>query len=255
MKTDQLGWRAAVLLFAVLQAAAPFFHSITGVGMSIPERGSAVPAPEEPPGYAFTIWAVIFSLAVVFGLRQVRAGTREEDLYAHIRPASAILFLLSTAWMITAQIMGNGFVLVALIIGMLAAALTIFFRTVDLRTDTAFQRWIVAPMAGLYAGWLTLAVFLNASSALRDVYGPLGLSPTIYAVVVLLLASGLALYVVTKAQGSAWYAATLAWGLFAIVSSALPSNNIAVGTCAIFLLSAIVVATYLARNRVLNNTA
>lgn len=252
MKTDQSGWRATVLLSAILQAAAPFFHSITGIGMGIAERGSAVPAPEEPPGYAFAIWAVIFSLAIAFGLLQVRAGTTEERLYARIRPASAILFLLSTAWMITAQIAGNGAVLVVLIVGMLAAALTVFFRTVDLRTDTTFQRWIVAPMAGLYAGWLTLAVFLNASSAFRDAYGPLGLTPTVYAVMVLLLAGGLALYVVTKAQGSAWYAATLAWGLLAIVSSALPSNNIAVGAWALCLLAAIIVATLLARRRALN---
>jgi hypothetical protein len=43
--------------------------------------------------------------------------------------------------------------------------------TTEARDKDTFQRWVIEPLFGLFAGWLTLAAFLNAGSAVRDKFG------------------------------------------------------------------------------------
>jgi hypothetical protein len=73
--------------------------------------------------------------------------------------------------MISAQVWGNGFHLVAIIIPMLVTSIYLLKATTEARDKDTFQRWVIEPLFGLFAGWLTLAAFLNAGSAVRDKFG------------------------------------------------------------------------------------
>jgi hypothetical protein len=156
-----------VFAAAIAQIFASQFSRITGLGVPIEDLPQPYISPEEPEGYAFVIWAVIFALALAYSAKQAFPRSSHEMLFRTIRPASALLFGLSSAWMISAQLWGNGFNLVVIIVTMLVASISLLKTVSETPGTTAFHQRVIDPLFGLFAGWLTLAVFLNAGSAVR----------------------------------------------------------------------------------------
>lgn len=208
-----------VFTAAVAQIFASQFSRLSGFGLPIEDWPQPTISPEEPEGYAFVIWAIIFALALVYSAKQVIPDTKNEKLLSEIRPASALLFGLSSAWMITAQLWGNGFNLVAIIIAMLVASIYLLKAASEARAKTTFHQWVIDPLFGLFAGWLTLAAFLNAGSAVRDMFGTFGLSPVAFAIAILLPAGLAALTITALTRGSWWYSSAVIWGLFAVIAT------------------------------------
>lgn len=208
-----------VFAAAIAQIFASQFSRITGLGVPIEDLPQPYISPEEPEGYAFVIWAVIFALALAYSAKQAFPRSGHEMLFRTIRPASALLFGLSSAWMISAQLWGNGFNLVVIIVTMLVASISLLKTVSETPGTTAFHQGVIDPLFGLFAGWLTLAVFLNAGSAVRDTYGTMGLSPVAFAVAVLLPAGLLALAVTIWTRGNWWYSGAVIWGLVAVIAT------------------------------------
>jgi uncharacterized membrane protein len=135
----------AVFATAVGQIFASQFSRLTGFGIPIEDLAQPYISPEEPEGYAFAIWAVIFALALPYSAKQIFKDTDDEKLFEAIRPASALLFGLSSAWMISAQLWGNGFHLVVIIFAMLVAAIYLLNTLSKLADGTTFRRWVIEP--------------------------------------------------------------------------------------------------------------
>jgi len=200
--------RLVLLTLAALQFPVSGFARMTGIGTPIDDiasRGSSLP-PETPMGYAFGIWFVIFSLSVIYAWRlpSPLPVTRQSLQLAGI-------FAASSLWMLSAQIFGDGWHLVFLILAMWFFSMQAFLSPENQSGDI-----VTRAMLGLYAGWLSVAIFLNITSTTAGSFGTFGLSDTIYALFTLFPAAALALAVLFKSKGDLWYAGAVLWALHAV---------------------------------------
>jgi len=208
------------VITAIAQSAAPAMPAL-GLGISVGARDGVASPLEVPAGYAFSIWGVIFLLGLIYAVQQALPSARTSSLYRDIGTSAWILFGLSTAWMVVAQLNGPNALLAAIIVIMLVIALRILATAWDSRGDAA--RTVVMPLFGLYAGWLTLATALNVSGVLRDFgLAPFGLPDWQYASLVLLAATLVAVPMLVRVRGLVWYAAAAVWGLVGIAVKDIP---------------------------------
>lgn len=202
------------VLFAITQAIAPALPAL-GYGITVGARDGFSSPPEVPAGYAFSIWGLIFLLSLAYAVVQALPAARNTRLYQAIGTQSWLLFALSTAWMLVAQFEGPTSLLAAIIVVMLGLALRILASVTGANVGRAGM--VIVPLFGLYAGWLTLATFLNLSTLLREQgIAPVGLIEWQYAILILALAGALACSVLERLGGPFWYLAAAEWGLVAI---------------------------------------
>ncbi|MEB3244410.1 MAG: hypothetical protein VKJ06_00280 [Vampirovibrionales bacterium] len=247
------GLRGLNVFFALAQILAPSFHSLTGLGTSI-ARATPAPAglsPEAPAGYAFGIWFVVFLLSLGYAVHQALPNQQSNACYAKIRGLTATLFALSTAWMLTAQLYGNIWPLAVIITLMVFCALSVFKRVFTTPFAGRLYSAIVAPMAGLYAGWLSVAVFLNWASLLKPwIIRSETLSLTQLAFITLGLASVLGLFWVYKSRGQWAYAIALIWALVGVwVTNQFIAPNTPVAILAVVLQLSVIAVGFKARRQ------
>lgn len=116
-------------------------------------------------GWAFSIWSLVFLLDLVFGVWQWRPRQRDDASVARIRPAAALGFALTAAWM---PVFSQQWFGVALCVVWAAAGCLLYCAAVlsrDERPRPGARAWAWAPLS-LHAGWLSLAAFLNTAQAI-----------------------------------------------------------------------------------------
>jgi hypothetical protein len=216
-------------MLSLLQFVAAGYARLTGHGRNIEdiaERGDIRP-PETPSGYAFSIWFVIFALSVAYGLYYASKGQQNGWAQRLSWPA-AILFAFSSAWMFSAQIIGDGWHLVFLIVIMWAASVR-GLMTLRLSADDSsprFCRFVLQPLFGLFTGWLTAAMFLNITTTFSKSVGTLGLTPNSYALLTLIPAGIVALALIRRLRAEPWMFAAILWAITAIiVANLIPESN------------------------------
>jgi hypothetical protein len=209
-----------LFLLTVLQCIVPRFSELTGLGSPIEQQAvSQGFVPEVPTEVSFMIWFVIFVAALCYGTGQLLPGIRTHALVKSIRGHVGVLLASSCGWMVTTQLWGDGWWAVVLIVAMWSNALLAFHTVLDSeQTLTPFHEWITKPMLGLYSGWLTCAIWLNASSLARQLQPDLwGISSSVFALLVLCTVVGVAATVLMQVNGNRWYAAAVQWALYGIV--------------------------------------
>jgi hypothetical protein len=247
MPQDQLR-RLLCLILPWVQIATAFLPAL-GIGTSMSAVSAASRTPVVPAGYAFSIWSLIFVLAAAYGIWQFLPANRESALARRTGWPLAGAFAANTIWQVTSQITGSvGFGLFAIILVSLACALAALFMARNTPEAGVGPRWIVTPLTGLLAGWLTAASFVNLSSAARyaNILPEHGLAATLFAVVILLAAGGAAAAIIWLLnRDAAWFAAALAWALIGVVAANLGVNQVnipAALTAAVMLALVIAVA-------------
>lgn len=211
------------LVLAVAQFAAPGFHAVTGIGGPIGRRAvdDGFLAPEQPAGWAFSIWFPIFALGLAYAVHQALPSERKNPVYRRIGAATAAMFAAGTVWMLWRQIFGSSVVLLPLIFGMYAA--TMVASSALARTGLAGLalegrlRHLLPALLGLQGGWLTAAIMLNTTSVLRgSTAEPFGLSMSVYALATLLPATVLAMATILARRANGWFVFAFGWALVAI---------------------------------------
>lgn len=240
-------------VLAIAQFIASGYARITGHGQDISEtanRGGLRP-PEVPSGYAFSIWFVIFTLSVVYGIYYASKG-QNHDLCRKVSLPAAVLFLCSSAWMVAAQTIGDGWHLVTIIVIMWAASTrALLIVRHDTTSDTVKSR-VLQPLFGLFTGWLTAAMFLNITGTFAKEVGMLGLSLNAYAMLTLIPAAVLALAVVKRTRAEPFAFGAFIWALVGIIvanATIAPQNTAIIGVTAG--LGAVLIL-YFARTRLQN---
>jgi hypothetical protein len=213
-----------VLVFALAQFLAPFFHAATGIGGPIGQRatpGSFV-APEQPAGYAFSIWFPIFTLALVYAVHQALPSQAANPVYRRIGAATAAMFAAGTVWMLWTQIMGSSWALLPMIYTIYGATMLAAAR-LGVRSRSAGERLgglagrILPPLLGLQGGWLTAAIVLNTTSVVRaGAPEPFGLDANVYALATLVPATLLALATIQTGCANGWFVGAFMWALVAV---------------------------------------
>ena len=249
---DQLR-RLLCLLLPWVQIATAFLPAL-GFGTSMAAVSAASRTPVVPAGYAFSIWSLIFLLAAAYGIWQFLPANRGSALARLTGWPLAGSFAANTLWQVTSQLTGSvGFGLLLVLLLSLACALTALFLARSTPEPGFGPRWIVTPLTGLLAGWLTAASFVNLSSAARqaDILPAHGLASTLAAVVILLAAGGAAaaLTWLLRRDGG-WFAAALLWAFAAVVAANLGINQVNIpAALAAAVMFALVLAVALQRRR------
>ena len=207
----------AALSTAIGQAALPlvlFALGFEGPGVEI--EAEAAPNAAMPAGYAFSIWWLIFALAIYTAIRGLRRDQRDHAGFRRIGWWTAALYGAAMLWMLIAWF-GPSWATVAVIWVMLGLAITAFLRALPFAGEKAWDRWII-PGLGLYAGWLTAATFVNTADVL-PLYGvgPFGLSAQGVGVAVIIAVTLVAAGVLRASGGSLSYAAAVGWALVAVI--------------------------------------
>jgi hypothetical protein len=205
-----------VLLFAIGHFIAPQAAKFAGFGVPLEKAvNGAVPPPEQPTGATFAIWGLIFTLALLFAIRQSMPNWRDSALYQSIGWSAVIAFGANCAWMLIAQFHGNGPVLVATIWIIWVFAARAFFRALSMRPVLeTFDRAVTLPMFATLTAWLSAAAVINTASYLRLIkVVPPTLTPTLYAALILVVIALLSLAVLRRAGGYLPVAATTLWAL------------------------------------------
>ncbi|RKK03233.1 hypothetical protein EBE87_05110 [Pseudoroseomonas wenyumeiae] len=205
------------ILQPVIGALAPVF----GIGMTMQEMSAGSETPITPSGYAFSIWGVIFTLAIAWGIWQALPAGRDSVAARRLGWPLAGAFACSNLWMLLSQLTGNGWHLVVVILALLACVLAAFFIARAEPGQGWVDTWIIYPLTGLFAGWVSAATFVNIASAavLSGVIRNEGMTGSLAAILILLAAAGVALGVLWTAHGAPWYAAAFAWALLGIIAA------------------------------------
>lgn len=208
------------LLLPLLQPFAGALADGFGLGVSNAVMARASQTPVVPAGYAFSIWGPLFLAGIAYGIWQALPRQRDNPLLARLRPPLAAAFALNNAWMISSQLLGNGWNLVFILFSIvicLAVALDMLVRAP--RRLAGAERWLLSPMLGVWAGWASAAAFANIAITTRWAeFGWFGLSETGTAVAIILGAAAFGVAVLWRvARGHLGYAFALVWALVAII--------------------------------------
>ncbi|HWX48564.1 MAG TPA: hypothetical protein VNZ61_10950 [Roseomonas sp.] len=212
------------LLLPLAQPLVGAMAPVFGIGHTQGEMSARSETAVVPQGYAFSIWGLLFALSIAWGIWQVLPDGGKDSVPARrLGWPLAAAFAASILWMLLAQLTENGWHLVLVILVVLGASLTAFFINRNLVHSGAGhgwpERWIIRPLVGMLAGWVSVAAFANIAGAAL-VSGAIqadGAAGTLAAVLILLAAGGFTLGVLWAAHGSPWYAGAVAWALLAIL--------------------------------------
>ncbi|TPG46366.1 hypothetical protein EAH89_25000 [Roseomonas nepalensis] len=259
MQQDHLR-RLLCLLLPWAQILAGFMPFL-GLGTSIAAISAATRTPVVPAGYAFSIWTPIFILAVAYGIWQFLPANRASLLAQRTGWPLAGAFAANTLWQVVSQLLSSvGFGLFLIILAGLACALAALFIARNTPEEGIGKRWIVTPLTGLLAGWLTAASFVNLSSAARaaGMMPEHGIGATVFAVVILLAAGGAAAALSWLLRRDAtWFAVAIAWAFVAVVVANLGVNqvNIPAALAAAAMLALVAAVTWQRRRATTLGTA
>ncbi len=211
--------RPLLLIFAIAQFIVPALPNYLDGLTPIQGVSGNVPPPEQPAGYAFSIWFPIFALITAYAVRQLIPATRNDVLDRRIGWLALGATAANVVWMALAITLGSSWSLVVVIFTIFAFAVAALFRQLSARADwTRFDRWISQPAFALLSAWLTAAVWLNLSSQLRQsgIAVVDAQTPEVIAAMVIAAISVTGLVLAWSTRWNAFYLATLCWAFVAV---------------------------------------
>ncbi|GAA2084458.1 hypothetical protein GCM10009725_19170 [Aeromicrobium tamlense] len=218
--TDRrLGW--ALLAAAIAQIAAPVVQALADV--SQPGDGSD-DLLITPAGWAFSIWSLIYGLALAHAVVTLWKGDgvgsrRFVGDFIALYLGAAVWIAVSAAGISWATFLVLAFMtVVAIDAARLAARARLH--------DPAWTTWLARATSGVYAGWVSAAVFLNLGTGVIE----LDLAQPAQHGWQLALLAGAALFALgvnAQLPRSPFYAAAVVWALIGIIASVAGESTLA----------------------------
>ena len=178
----------------------------------------------EPAMYAFTIWALIFTLSLVYAVYQALPSNRDSPLLRRVGPFTAAAFFCTGLWSVFVPLRQFGLaqlMLLAMFVFLLIAYLRLSSYERELG---AGERWLVALPLGPFLGWVTAAnaVSLSAEAVRRGLVAPAGAGEATLGTALLLVGALVACAIIQvgrtgPVQGYLAYGVTVLWALTGIV--------------------------------------
>lgn len=202
----------AALGFALGPFLAPGFNGFEPDQFPIPQDDP----PAQPAGYAFAIWGVIYVWLIVGAGFQLLKRADAPD-WAPLRLPLNVSLVIGTSWLAVAQI--SPVWSTVLIWVMWAGAVLALLRAPE--RDGWFGHWPV----GLYAGWLTAASCVSLALLLAG-YGVT--DAVLAALLVLVLALGMAVMVILRRPDAPGYPIAVVWALIGVIVGNWPDGPVVV---------------------------
>ena len=200
--------RLVVLAAAVFAIVVPLVQNLAGLGLTQAEFAADGNSTLRVAGYAFSIWGLIYLGVLAYAVRQVLPQTGESPLINRMGWPSAVAFFGIGMWIVVAALnlkAASVIVIFASLIALLAPLVAYSGSIRALSRTDRDRLLLVWPLAAL-AGWLTVAAPLNLITTLT------ALSPSAWAILAIIVTTGVALAVTASLRTLA-YPLPTAWGL------------------------------------------
>ncbi|MFF5081677.1 hypothetical protein ACFY36_31900 [Actinoplanes sp. NPDC000266] len=191
--------------------AVPNLGALLGPGEQTDRYDTAI----TPPGYAFAVWAPIFTACAASTIAQCRSSARHSAVSRRTGWPLAAAYAANTAWSLAAQ--SNRFALTPYLLPVAATlAATAHLRLQRLPAGPG-PTTITATSTGLLLGWTALASVVNVVAARPSRNTP----RTVPAATAALLATAAAVTtaVTRSRRGGRAVALTSAWGLATLAAT------------------------------------
>lgn len=223
----------ALAIGQVAAARSLFADGFETASGPLPTAGNS---PVVPAGYAFIIWGPIYLGSLVYAFAQLWPGYGAAPLFRETGWLTALAFSGCILWLLAAKY-GPVIATVPLILLMLVSLLgAVAIAASDPLSGNSAVYWVVLAPLGLYAGWMSVAVFANAAEVLPG-YGfeRFGLNMTAWAVLLLVGAFVVAVIGLRLSGANPFYAGAVQWALIAIAvaNAAEPQRDLVVASVSI----------------------
>ncbi len=196
-----------------------------------------------PAGYVFSIWGIIYIGWIAFAVYQALPAQKESPRLRSLGYLFALSGVFNAAWLFCWHYNRFGLsVLVMLtLLGLLIASY--LKLNVGRTAGSAAERWCIDVPFGLYLGWITVATVANVTDWLYYVHwNGFGIDPQAWAVVMLVVASGLGV-LMARTRHDAAYLLVLVWAFIGIAVKQAAAPVVA-GSAAVLALVAFGLALY-----------
>ena len=247
----------AMLFFAVGQLISPVFNAVLGGSFTTADRNGEPPL--TPAGYTFSIWFVIEVLSVAYAIFAVRRRSRADaDLIDRLALPLLVVFAGFSLWLVAAEVEPVWSTLIVIVIMFVALLRALRIALAERHRIATWPRvgsvllwWTL----GLYAGWISVAMWLNLTTAFAGsgapVTGALGLAAQ---VATLAGALGTALIILRWTGGLLPYAVAVCWGLIGAIVGTLGAGQPVLVIAAVIGLIMVAVATAVFRRQTVGET-
>jgi benzodiazapine receptor len=166
-----------------------------------------------PAGYVFSIWGLIYLALIGFAIYQLLPAQRENPRLLRVGYLFAASCAANVAWLFLWHYEQFELTVVA----MTALLFAIYLRLGIGRTAVpAAERWLVQVPFSIYLGWITVATVANVTSLLDYLnWGGWGISPEVWAVIILVVAGAIAA-AVSLTRGDVAYMLVILWAFAGI---------------------------------------
>lgn len=215
--------RAVVLVLAVGQLVSTIAFEVWS---PTELQSGAEFSPLVPPGAMFAIWSVIITASILWAILQVRPSVRDSPLRDRLVVPLSVVYAGFALWL-TAASLGQSSPLTLVVFVVIVAAHAVAWRWIT-EAREGIARWkradrvVLYLSQGLYAGWTSMAFFVNIATVIQATGAPIdGIWGTTWQLLVIAAAAGCGVFFVVITAGSWWYAAAAIYALVgATISSA-----------------------------------
>ncbi|MFC3798182.1 tryptophan-rich sensory protein [Cohnella sp. GCM10012308] len=204
------GWLGVVAVNAAAATGGLF-------GRSSGEVSDKVPTLVTPAGYAFSIWSVIYLLALCYVVAAFLPSRRDDKTMKATAPWFFASCLFNVGWLLvwhSERYTASAFVIAGLLLTLIGLYLS--SRPAARAAGDRAGFFLIALPFSVYLGWVTVATIVNISVALRAAgWDGWGLPDRTWAVALFVVAAALAAVAAFKDKDP-WFPLTVAWALIAI---------------------------------------
>ncbi len=218
-------------------------------GVNTAQISDSNPTLVTPAGYVFAIWGIIYVLLGVFVIYQVLPSQKEKEYTKKISWLFVLGCVINIVWLFLWQYNFLGFSVVLMFM-LLATLILIYLRLGIGKSVVPLRERLSTHLPfSVYLGWITIATIANVSATLVSVnWNGFGISPDIWASLIVIVALLIALLVVATRKDIA-YGLVIVWALVGIAVKQSGNQNIIMLTeaSAIIVLFAIFATIFLSK--------
>lgn len=198
-------------------------------------------SPLVPPGAWFAIWGVITIASIAYALAQARPSTLTPlpSIRDRLVGPLGVVFACFGLWLATAALGQDNPLGLVVFVVIISAHVVAWTRVVRARDELAawnpLERGLLYLMLGTYSGWTSMAFFVQIGTVMQGAGAPVDTAwGQIWQLLVLLAASGVAVWFVLVSRGSIVYAATVTYALIGVgISTGAAGLTLLVVACVV----------------------
>lgn len=177
-----------------------------------------------PAGYVFSIWGLIYLLLIGFAVYQALPSQRTNPLLRRIGYLFVLSCVANVVWLFLWHYEQFVFTLIAMFALLLLLISIYLILGIGRRRVGIAALFLLHVPFSVYLGWITVAAVANVTSVLDYVkWDGWGISPEVWAVIMLVIAAAIA-SLVSITRGDIAYVAVIVWAFvgIAVKHSATP---------------------------------